>query len=217
MAASPLIADLKQRHGNGLLSRFAAKLMELASLPARLAACRAASLPNTLARLLRSDGIGRWYRRYRAWPARPLGRSGAGHCQGLQDRGPERMELPSPGRPRPRPRRPARLRRSPAPGGPADHGARPLRALPCHDRGARRCMNCRCARASSTSFEERAAADGFSRVTKVRLSIGALSHVDPKAISFGFDVMTRTRLLTGRCSKSTSRPDKPSAWPAPRP
>jgi len=38
MAASPLIADLKQRHGNGLLSRFAAKLMELASLPARLAA-----------------------------------------------------------------------------------------------------------------------------------------------------------------------------------
>ena len=38
MAASPLIADLKQRHGNGLLSRFAAKLMELASLPARLSA-----------------------------------------------------------------------------------------------------------------------------------------------------------------------------------
>jgi coenzyme F420-reducing hydrogenase alpha subunit len=38
MAASPLIADLKQRYGNGLLSRFASKLMELASLPARLAA-----------------------------------------------------------------------------------------------------------------------------------------------------------------------------------
>jgi coenzyme F420-reducing hydrogenase alpha subunit len=38
MAASPLIADLKGRHGNGILSRFAAKLMELASLPARLAA-----------------------------------------------------------------------------------------------------------------------------------------------------------------------------------
>ena len=38
MAASPLIADLKQRHGNGLLSRFAAKLMELASLPVRLSA-----------------------------------------------------------------------------------------------------------------------------------------------------------------------------------
>ena len=66
-------------------------------------------------------------------------------------------------------------------------------------------------------IQERADADGFSRVTKVRLSIGALSHVDPKAISFGFDVTTRDTIAEGRCSKSISRPDKPSAWPAPRP
>ena len=43
----------------------------------------------------------------------------------------------------------------------------------------------------------RATADGFSRVTRVRLSIGALSHVDPKAISFGFDVTTRDTLADG--------------------
>ncbi|HYI72802.1 MAG TPA: nickel-dependent hydrogenase large subunit [Skermanella sp.] len=38
IASTPLIGDLKQRYGNGLLSRFTAKLVELASLPARLAA-----------------------------------------------------------------------------------------------------------------------------------------------------------------------------------
>jgi coenzyme F420-reducing hydrogenase alpha subunit len=51
MAASPLIADLKQRHGNGLLPRFAAKLMEMASLPARLAAlsgCLSSEHPGTI-------------------------------------------------------------------------------------------------------------------------------------------------------------------------
>ena len=46
-------------------------------------------------------------------------------------------------------------------------------------------------------IQERAAADRFSRVTKVRLSIGALSHVDPKAISFGFDVTTRETIADG--------------------
>ena len=38
IASTPLISDLKRRHGNGLLTRFTAKLVELASLPARLAA-----------------------------------------------------------------------------------------------------------------------------------------------------------------------------------
>ena len=46
-------------------------------------------------------------------------------------------------------------------------------------------------------IQERAEIDGFSRVTKVRLSIGALSHVDPKAISFGFDVTTRDTVADG--------------------
>src|SRR5690349_14172795 len=47
------------------------------------------------------------------------------------------------------------------------------------------------------SIQELAAADCFSRVTKVRLSIGALSHVDPKAISFGFDVVTCDTIAEG--------------------
>lgn len=38
---------------------------------------------------------------------------------------------------------------------------------------------------------ERAAADGFSRVRRVVLDIGALSHVMPEAMAFGFDVATR--------------------------
>jgi uptake hydrogenase large subunit len=37
-AATPLIADLKRRHGNGILTRLTAKLVELAGLPARLSA-----------------------------------------------------------------------------------------------------------------------------------------------------------------------------------
>jgi len=150
MAASPLIADLKQRHGNGLLSHFAAKLMELASLPVRLSALSGCLSPeHPQHNFIPSNRIRRWRRRHCARPACPLGRSRKGHRQVLQDRGPQRMELPSPGRSGPWPRRPARLRRSSAPGEHADRGARPLRALPRHDRGARWCMRCRCARASS--------------------------------------------------------------------
>lgn len=39
--------------------------------------------------------------------------------------------------------------------------------------------------------EERAQADGFARVTKVFLSIGAFAHVDPRALEFGFEVVAR--------------------------
>jgi hydrogenase nickel incorporation protein HypA/HybF len=38
---------------------------------------------------------------------------------------------------------------------------------------------------------ERAAADGFATVRRVVLEIGALSHVLPEAMVFGFDVATR--------------------------
>jgi coenzyme F420-reducing hydrogenase alpha subunit len=41
VAATPLIADLKRHHGNGILARFTAKLVELASLPARFSALAA--------------------------------------------------------------------------------------------------------------------------------------------------------------------------------
>ena len=46
-------------------------------------------------------------------------------------------------------------------------------------------------------IRERAAADRFSRVTRVRLSVGALSHVDPRAISFGFDVVAHGTVAEG--------------------
>ena len=38
---------------------------------------------------------------------------------------------------------------------------------------------------------ERAAADGFTRVRRVVLEVGALSHVMPEALAFGFDVATQ--------------------------
>ena len=101
IASTPLIADLKRRHGNGLLTRFTAKLVELASLPARLAA---------LSGYLSPEHPGET-------PPEPTG-SGAGLAdtargrlahwialdqgivQGFPDRRAERMELPSPGRAR---------------------------------------------------------------------------------------------------------------------
>jgi hydrogenase nickel incorporation protein HypA/HybF len=46
-------------------------------------------------------------------------------------------------------------------------------------------------------IQKRAAADRFSCVMKVRLSIGALSHVGSEAISFGFDVVTRNTIAEG--------------------
>ena len=40
-------------------------------------------------------------------------------------------------------------------------------------------------------IRERAALDGFQRVRVVRLQVGALSHVEPEALVFGFDVVSR--------------------------
>lgn len=38
---------------------------------------------------------------------------------------------------------------------------------------------------------ERADHDGFTRVTKVVLEVGVLSHVLPEAMAFGFEIATR--------------------------
>ena len=38
---------------------------------------------------------------------------------------------------------------------------------------------------------EQAAANGARRVRRVRIAIGALSHVEPEAIDFSFDVVSR--------------------------
>ena len=45
--------------------------------------------------------------------------------------------------------------------------------------------------------EERARADVFSRVRTIRLAIGALAHVDPRALEFGFDVVARGTIAEG--------------------
>lgn len=46
-------------------------------------------------------------------------------------------------------------------------------------------------------IREQAAAQGFGRVRTVRLVIGALSHVDPDAIRFGFDAIARGSVADG--------------------
>ncbi len=42
-----------------------------------------------------------------------------------------------------------------------------------------------------------AAADGASRVLRVRIAVGALSHVEPNAIEFCFDAVSRGTLADG--------------------
>lgn len=46
-------------------------------------------------------------------------------------------------------------------------------------------------------IRDRASEEGFSRVAAVRLRVGALSHVDPRALEFGFDVAARGTLAEG--------------------
>lgn len=46
-------------------------------------------------------------------------------------------------------------------------------------------------------IREQAEARGFARVLCVRLVIGALSHVEPDAIEFGFDAVSRGTVAEG--------------------
>lgn len=46
-------------------------------------------------------------------------------------------------------------------------------------------------------IEEQAAAQRFRRVVRVRLVIGALSHVEPEALAFGFDAVSRGTAAEG--------------------
>lgn len=46
-------------------------------------------------------------------------------------------------------------------------------------------------------LEEQARSEAFSRVTLVRLEIGALSCIEPEAMRFSFDVVTRGTLAEG--------------------
>jgi hydrogenase nickel incorporation protein HypA/HybF len=45
--------------------------------------------------------------------------------------------------------------------------------------------------------QEHAARDRFACVRSIRLSIGALSHVDPRALEFGLEVATRGTVADG--------------------
>lgn len=47
------------------------------------------------------------------------------------------------------------------------------------------------------AVKEQAAAHGFARATVVRLSIGALSHVEPEALVFAFDAAAAGTLAEG--------------------
>lgn len=47
------------------------------------------------------------------------------------------------------------------------------------------------------SIRDSAQANGFSKVTKVRLTIGSFAGVEPDALRFGFDVVMRGSLVEG--------------------
>jgi hydrogenase nickel incorporation protein HypA/HybF len=53
------------------------------------------------------------------------------------------------------------------------------------------------ARAVVEQLAEQAAVHGFTRVVRVKLAIGALGHVDPEALAFGFDVVAEGTLAEG--------------------
>ncbi len=53
------------------------------------------------------------------------------------------------------------------------------------------------ARAVVGALAEQAEIHGFARVIRVKLAIGALGHVDPGALAFGFDVATAGTLAQG--------------------
>jgi hydrogenase nickel incorporation protein HypA/HybF len=44
---------------------------------------------------------------------------------------------------------------------------------------------------------EQAGRDAFARVRTIRLSIGVLSHVEPRALEFGFDVVAKGTVAQG--------------------
>ena len=92
-------------------------------------------------------------------------------------------------RPRCRRRRDAR-----APCAPRRARARPLRRLP---RRGGPCMRWRWPRACWQIVEDTARAHAAARVNGVRLSIGALSHVEREALAFCFDVVTRGGVADG--------------------
>ncbi|HEY5789090.1 MAG TPA: hydrogenase maturation nickel metallochaperone HypA [Gammaproteobacteria bacterium] len=46
-------------------------------------------------------------------------------------------------------------------------------------------------------LEQNSRSQGFARVTRVRLELGRLSHVEPEALAFCFEVVARDTLAAG--------------------
>ena len=59
-------------------------------------------------------------------------------------------------------------------------------------------------------LEEQAARQGYSRVQRVRLGVGALSCVEPEALTFNFEVVTRGTLAEGAVLEIAHEPGQ--AW-----
>lgn len=59
-------------------------------------------------------------------------------------------------------------------------------------------------------MEEQAPLQRFDRVKRVRLEVGALAGVDPQAMRFGFEVVTRGTLADGACLEILHLPAQ--AW-----
>ena len=58
--------------------------------------------------------------------------------------------------------------------------------------------------------EQTARRNGAARVTLIRLEIGALSHIEPEALRFCFDVVTRASLADGARLEIQTTPGE--AW-----
>ena len=58
--------------------------------------------------------------------------------------------------------------------------------------------------------EDKARAESFTRVRTIRLSIGALAHVDPRALEFDFDVVAKGTVAEG-AALAIDRP-RGTAW-----
>ncbi len=184
------------RHGNAVVTRMVARLAELAVLLTMLASRgrRGAGWPSRIQALALGPGEGA-RRRYRPRAAccciaRALA---GGRVAGLSDRRPDRMELPSRRRARPRPHRPrggSTKRRSSS-----ARASQCRRSIPASRVGSRWAMHEMALAASVLEIVEGTARqNGAARVSAVWLEIGALSHVEPEAMRFCFDAVTRGSL-----------------------
>ncbi len=66
-------------------------------------------------------------------------------------------------------------------------------------------------------LKDQAAKDSFTRVKRVAVDIGPLSCVEPEALKFGFDVVTRGSLAEGAILEISSLQPRLCVFPVSRP